>query len=360
MKKKGLILISLFLTLFQLVGCLDKKILDDVQLATLVGYDLIEDDLIQATAVAPQYKRDNSVENLAFTASSTLSKEIRDKLDRQSSRPFVSGKIVVSLYSIELAKKGIAELIDTFERDPSVGSRLYLVIAEGDMNKELKVQFGDIDNGMFLTKMIEHNIQNGMIPKTNLHQFTKSLYDEGSDPFLPYLKLQGKKTNIEGIALFDDDKYVGLLSAEDSFVFKILVEKSSTDSTFAVKMGEGDEEATVYNMSSDRKFEVRDPMTSPHIKIKIDTKSTIREYSGKDITKDIIRDIEKKLEEDVKTKAQEMIERFKEQGIDPIGFGNQVKTRTRSWDKKKWDDLYPNSTFEVDVDVKIIETGVIK
>jgi spore germination protein len=97
MKKMLLISSSLFLT----SGCLDKEILDDVQLATLVGYDL-KGEQLEATAIAPEYKPDDSIKNLTFSSTSTLSKELRDKLNLQSSLPFVSGKIIVTLYSERL------------------------------------------------------------------------------------------------------------------------------------------------------------------------------------------------------------------------------------------------------------------
>jgi spore germination protein len=355
MKKMLLILSSLIF----IGGCIDKKILDDVQLATLVGYDLNEEGQLKAITIAPEYKPDDSVKNLTFSASGTLSKELRDILNLESSLPFVSGKIVVTLYSEKLAKKGILEIIDTLERDPSVGSRVYLATAENDLNKHLNVQFGSTDNGMYLTKLIEHNIKNGMVPKTNLHQFTKALYGEGVDPFLPFITFKGDKAKINGIALFKDDKLVDKINDKEGYFFKILVEKSSTDAAFLVKINENDH-ASVYSTSSNRTYDIKNTTETPSIKIIVTVEAAIREYTGHTITKKKIKAIEKKLEKEIKEKSEKLIQRFQEENIDPLGIGYQIKTRNRNWNQEEWDEIYPSLEINVEPRIKIIESGIIE
>ncbi|MCP3742068.1 Ger(x)C family spore germination protein [Rossellomorea sp. BNER] len=360
MKRNSLLMISLFIVHFLLSGCIDQQILDDVELTTAVGYDLIGDDLIEATAVVPQYQSDSSVTNKTFSATAKLTKDISDKLTRQSAKPFVSGKLEVTLYSTELAKEGLTNIIDIFERDPHIGSRLYLVIAEGELKKQLNIQYGTIDNGMFLSKMIEHNVENGMLPKTNLHQFIKSLYSDGIDPFLPYIKLQGKVASIEGIALFKEDKYIDLIHAEDCSIFKMLLERSTKDVSLAIELEEEGARASVHSISTKRNYKIGTPMSDPKIKIILNINAVIREYSNGRITKKATRKIEKKMEKIIRNRATNMIKSFQSQQIDPLGIGNHVKNQTRNWDITKWDELYPESPIDVDVNVKINQAGVVE
>jgi spore germination protein len=55
-----------------------------------------------------------------------------------------------------------------------------------------------------------------------------------------------------------------------------------------------------------------------------------------------------------------MIQQFQEKGIDPLGIGEEVRTRTRKWDQKKWKELYPDIKITVQAKVKIMESGVIE
>ncbi|WP_096154293.1 MULTISPECIES: Ger(x)C family spore germination protein [Bacillus] len=350
---------KLFIISFLLTGCINQEILDDVQLVTAVGYDLTEEGLIEATAVFPSYSPDKLVKNNALTESAKLSKDIRDKIDRMSPKPLVSGKIEVALFSEAIAKQGIINILDTFIRDPTTGARMYLAVVEGDVENKLNKQYSDIDNGMFFSDLIEHNIDLGIIPRTNLQIFTKSYYAEGRDPVLPFLTLQSNKAFIEGIALFKEDKYVGKLQGEFNYIFKMLYEKNVNYTVVTVDLENDGSSTSVINVSSKRELKIKDALTNPIIQLKVTTDSIIREYSGGELDKDLIKEIEKKMEEQIKLEAEQMIAFFQKLEIDPLGIGYKVKHQHRNWDKEKWNQLYPNASVEIEVDVIINETGVI-
>jgi spore germination protein len=341
-------------------GCVNQEILDDVQLATAVGYNLTEEGNLEITAVVPVYLPDKSIKNETFTATSKLSKETRDKLNKKSPKPFVSGKIEVALYTEKVARIGIIDILDTFQRDPSTGANIYLAVVEGDLKKQLNSQYGDIDNGTYLSDLIEQNIEQGMLPKTNLHQFTKLYYAEGRDPALPYLKLEGKEASIKGVALFKGDKYVDYIKDDDTVILKVLRETFANRAAFSVELDNEGTFASVYNITSNRQIDIKNAMTDPSVTITVNTEAIIREYSGKEeLTPEMIKSIEKKMEEDLERRTAEMVKKFQELNIDPIGIGNHVKHQDKSWDKAKWNDLYPQAKIKIDVNVKISESGVI-
>ncbi|WP_078380486.1 Ger(x)C family spore germination protein [Sutcliffiella halmapala] len=349
-----IILLPLFLT-----GCLKQKILDDVQLATAAGFELGDDEnTLIATAVVPIYKPDLAVINKTYTSSSTLSKIIRDQLNRKSPKPFVSGKIEVALYDKKLAAKGIHEIVDTFRRDPSTGANMFLAVVDGDLKKHLQIQYGETDNGMYLSNLIEHNIESGILPKTNLHLFTKNYHEEGRDPILPFLKMDDKEAIIQGIALFKEDKYIDYIKGEDNYIFMFINEKFTSDATLTVSLGEEGIFASVFHVHSTRKYKVKNAETNPEISLTVKAEAIIQEYSGQELTSEIKEEIEKKMEEDIKFKAERLIGQFQELNIDPLGIGFQVRHRSRKWDLKKWEDLYPNIPIEVNAAIKISEAGV--
>ncbi|WP_078411455.1 Ger(x)C family spore germination protein [Priestia abyssalis] len=351
------------LALMVLSGCMniEKKILDDVQITTAVGYDAVDKNTIKATVVTPSYQPDKTVKNETFIAVSQLSKEVREKIDRQSDKPFVSGKLEITLYSKELAKEGLIQILDTLQRDPAIGSNLYLAVVEGSTKELLMKQYGNLDNGIYLSNLIDQNIKHGMLPETNLHEFLHAYYSEGADPFLPLLEAKGGKVNIKGIALFDKDKYVDQLESEAAFVFKTMLEKFSNEASFNINLSEEKEEyASVYNISAKRDYKISKPATNPDITIHVKIDAILREFSGERVDKKILQKIERKMTEKIEGKANEMMKEFQKFGIDPLGIGEQIRTRTRTWDKKKWEEIYPDIPIKVKVKVDVTESGVIE
>lgn len=354
-------LVQILLLPVLLTGCMniDKRVLDDIQLATAYGYESIDDDQIEVTAVFPSYQPDKSVKNETVTAVSFLSKEMRIKHSLQSEKPLVGGKVEVSLYERKTAEKGIKDLMDTLQRDPSIGSNVYLAVIEGSPKEVLSKQYGNQDNGIFLSNLIEQNIEARVIHKTNLHQFMYKLYAEGIDPVLPIIELKEGKINLKAIGLFDDDKLVDQLEIDEFFFLKILLDRKSQQDAYALQFDE-DKKAFIYNVGSIRKYDVPEPMTNSEIKITLKMKSSIREYRNGTLNKKKIKEIEKAMKNKIEKKSEEMILEFQELGIDPLGIGEEVRTRTRKWDQKKWEDLYPNIKITVSAKVKLLESGVIK
>ncbi|WP_108672092.1 Ger(x)C family spore germination protein [Peribacillus acanthi] len=361
MTKQRKVLILLSTTGLFLSGCMNiqPKILDDVNLATAVGYDYVDDKTFKATAVTPRYLPDKKIVNETFTSVSTLSKEIRGNINQQTEKPMVSGKIEVVLYSEKIAKKDITKIIDNLQRDPSIGSNVNLAVVEGKAEKALVQQFGNMDKGIFISNLIVQNIENGFLPKTNLHLFLYAYYSEGMDPFLPLIKPVGNRVSIEGMAFFDKGKYVYHTKPEQNFAFTMLASRNSRSEAFKVKVGK-EEYASLYNISAKRTFDIHKPMSTEEIIINLKVDAILREFSSGTEGKPVIKEIEKAMIKEIEKQSNKLIKKFQSLGIDPIGIGNQVRTRTRDWDKKEWDKIYPTIKIKTKVKVNVLETGVIE
>ncbi|GLB60177.1 Ger(x)C family spore germination protein [Cytobacillus sp. NCCP-133] len=351
-----ILLLSVLLT-----GCMniDQRILDDVQLVTGAAYRYVDDDIIELTTVFPNYQPDGSVKNETLTTTAILNKENRDKQSLQSEKPMVSGKLEVALYERETAEKGIVDLLDTLARDPSIGANIYLAILDGNPKVVLSKQYGNMDNGIFLSNLIEQNVETGLIHKTNLHIFKYKLYAEGIDPMLPIIEQKEGKLNIKAIGLFEDDKLVDQIEQEKFFFLTLLLVHKGQKDTYAFKTKE-EKKVSIVNIKSVRKYDIPEPMTNAEIKINMDVKAIIREYSDGTLNKQKIKKIENELKDEIEKNSEEIIQQFQEKGIDPLGIGEEVRTRTRKWDQKKWKQLYPDIKITVRAKVKIMETGVIE
>lgn len=349
-----------FLIPILLTGCLEKEILDDVNIVTVVGYDLENSDQLKGTAVIPVYKPDAPVESEIIEATSTseVSKDILTQLQRKSSDPLVLGKISVVIYSEEIAKKGISNLVDTLQRDASISSRVYLTVGRENANSILQGEYGNRGTGTYISNLIRHNVESRDIPKTNIHIFLYDFYSKDSDSYLPILK-KGEKNaaEIDGLALFKGDKMVSEIGNRKLIFFKLIADRY-TEGSYALELPK-QEQVAIKTISSNRRIEVnkKDPSK---LKIKVKISGFVQQYTGKIITPKIKKEMEKAFEKVIIKETKQMIEEFKELNIDPLGLEDFMKGHIRGFSKKEWNETYPKLSVDIIPEVDITETGVIE
>lgn len=340
-----------------LTGCVEQKIIDDINIMSAVGYDAKEDGKVKGTIVIPVYKADQSISNESFVSEAKVSKEINRQSQMKSADPLENGGIEVVLFGKELAERGLYEITDTFERDAGIGSRLYLAVVDGTADKVLEKNLGNLGTGSYLSTLLEHNMQHRELPQSNLHLFMNSYYSDMKDPFLPYVKLTGNKVKIIGIALFNKDKAIDYLNDKDMFFFKILMQ-NFRNGAYTFKVGK--EYVTTYNITTKRKYHIKDALTQPKVKLHVKLEAHIREFSGRKLDPKVIDQTGKALEEQINMRTKELLEKFRDDNIDPIGIGVLAKAQTRNFNEDKWNEVYHNTTFDVTSKVLITETGVIE
>lgn len=345
-----------FVFMLLLVGCSsERKIIDDIDLVTAVGYDYIDDDHVRGTVSVPVFKPDKSVTSQTFSNVSKLIRENRAKLDSEANKPLVSGKLEIALYSEELAKRGILEYIDYLNRDPSVGSRVILAVVEGNAKDYITTKYQTQDTGLYYSSLFDKNITRGTIPKTNLHQMMYMYYSSGTDPFLPFLTMKGGKGKINGIALFDNDKYVGKIPYKQTFAFKTLVENFDYG---IYPINYGNHSADVENVKAKRNFKVDTSASVPKVTIVISIQGVIREYKGTKINHKIVKQLEKKMEKELNKENKDIISTLQKLNVDPLGIGNTIRSKDRSFNIQKYKDFYRDMPIKTKVNVMITEFGV--
>ncbi len=355
MMKRILMVFSFFSLL--LTGCVEKEIIDDVNIEMGVGYDQKENNEIEGTIMVPIFNPDKKIGNFTFSATASSNRDLVQEIQRRSAQPIVTGSLEIALFGKEIAKEGIRDFIDAFERDPSIGARVYFAVADDKAKDILTGTYGNRGNAIHLSQLIKHNTKTRNLPITNMHLYLFELYQEGQDPYLPILKKEEPEViDITGIALFKDDKMVSELPSDKMFFFKLLTDKYS-EGSFKLEVDE--EDVAVKDLDSKNKFKLkkREPYV---VDVEIEIQGLIREYTGKIVTPEVIKKIEKEFEEQVNKEATAMIQDFQELGIDPVGFGQFIKTKTRGFDFKRWEDEYKNLTVNVKTDVIITEVGIVE
>ncbi len=347
-----------------LLGCsASPKVLDDITLVTFVGYDIADDsdEKIEATIGTPIFEEEGKIRNEFLTAKGNFGKDLEKNFMLHTPKPVGNGKLEVAIFGEAFAKHGIVEATDGAQRDPSISSNLKLAVFDGrviDFTKQQSVQNQDL--GIFVSKIIEHNIQSESIPQTNIHIFLQSLYAEGIDPFLPLIGLKNEKIKLKGLALFKDDEYVTDINEDIIYRFTMLLHPVNRGNLI-IQIKKLDAGVSLSHIKSKRVVKMEGTSKAPQITFKLDLKAYINEYYGdvKGIEKQIIQ-IEKDINKQLSKELKSMIMFFQEYNIDPIGIGKEAKGHFRDWDLKKWKEVYPELDIKVVVKTNIIESGVIR
>ncbi|WP_114556192.1 Ger(x)C family spore germination protein [Bacillus sp. K6W] len=355
--KSKLMLISC-IALFSLTGCLQKNIIDDVHLIQGTVFDVAKDNKIKVTFVCPIQQKGNKVQVFEGTANAV--KQVKADTSLESSQPFASGQMRVSLFTLRIAKKGMVASFDTLIRDVNIGNALYVALLDGNGTELLKGKYTTSSNvAIYIKKMLEHNMETGPLPTDNLHIGAFRYYQEGQDYYIPILKKHGDKIKITGIGLFKKDKYVGKIAEKNMFIFKGLLEKHKLDShEFKADPGY----VMINNIRSIPTYDIKIKNGKPSFSIHVKLEARIQEVS-KQINLENVKNtkkIEQVVQKQLETQGQKLIKQFKSLDVDPLGLGAKYKQHYRPFKLEEWKQMYKDVPVTIKYTVDITNSGVIE
>jgi spore germination protein len=359
MKRTKLFLIIVIVILLSGCSFIPPVIVNEVSMIQGLGYDLSKEKKIKGTYVYPEYIRKNATME-TITGSGATSKEVKEDANNKVRHPLVSGQLRLALYSKSLAKNGIYPVIDTIMRDPSIGTLIQMAIVDGETKEVLTLKSKQKDNvALYIQEMLEQNMDSGKLPFSDFNTFMFQYFQEGQDPYLPLIKIEGEDIQISGIAIFKEDKYEIEISRKYQFIFKSLVEKSKQGvQQFILENGD---KVVIDNIKSKPKYEVKMESGKPSFDIHVKIVARIQEYASSkpislpNITPEISKQIENQLEKD----GLSIIKKFQENNVDPLGLGSKFEAHQRNFDKTKWEDQYSEAKINLKVKVQTLHSGIV-
>lgn len=379
--KKFLLLVCL-ITMVS-AGCVQQKPLEKLGLITTSGFDMEGKNQIRGTVVVQKFDpMTTQSATKVITSVAKTSKGLRQQQNLQSNQKLVSGQLRSVVYSRDLAKKGIIQLVDTLNRDAAIGNMVYLTIADQSAAEILQIENSkeNLNLGTYMYNLIKQNVEGEQIISPTLHEFNHNYYDIGRDPVLPILKVKDQDVIITGVGLFKDDRLVDELVKGDLFYLKILIDKYKAgtkemgfktsqlkkiilkNENYTNKPIFSKIYLTIENIRSNTKIKLVD---KKNLRFRVDVKldSRLLEMTqalelGKPAS---VNFLEKKFDKSMEKKIEDLLLHFKKLEIDPIGFGNEYEAhlRGKTITKEEWDRKYKDVTFDVHVKNTIERTGVI-
>jgi spore germination protein len=347
------------LIIILLTGCAEQRIIDDLALINAVGYDLTENESnpLKFTVTFPIITKDGNYDRKTIQVEGKSSKDAREKVRFKTNFKLESGQLRVSMFGQKLAKEGMLPYIHSLVRDPSIGTRLKLALAEDEASEVLMLQIKNEGQNatyleQFLTKLNRENLR----ANYNIYQFLRDYYDDGIDPILPVFKVEKNNIAYNGIGLFHEDKLVDILNPSEArylFLFREEMKKG----VFLEQIDVGEESKASIMLNYQLKgHRIEIPATRKNASIYIELIGDVVEYTGKEDVSDpkIQKKIENIITEKINQEGKKLIIKLQKLQVDPLGINRYVRNKMTYNQWKALDQYQAYQDMNINLEANVI------
>ena len=371
MKKKILILILIFL----LSGCYNYKELNKIAIVSSVAIDK-EDNEYLVSAQVMNVKRDEESQSSNVIVYSTKGKSIEEairKMNTKTSRELYGGHISKLVLSEEIAKEGIINVIDMFQRLTEIKDEFTITIAKGiEANKVIKIATSPemVPADYVKSSILNTDVDAALTHSSKLDEFISYYLKDDIDPVVSVIEVinykekgttidnanstsQDTKIIVDNVAITHNGVLEDYLTEEETIGYNYVRNKVKK---MIVPIKCDDEHyASISILNSKTKNKVTKENNLYHININIKSKAMITEYNcSSDLTKEeVISDLQKKTEKKIKDYINKVIEVQNNSKSEFLGF-----KRTIYLDYPKYND--DDYDLNVNVDVNLERKGEIR
>ncbi|WP_068619869.1 Ger(x)C family spore germination protein [Paenibacillus tuaregi] len=371
--------ISIFLIVMLLsvclTGCWDREYLKDLHLAYTAGYDLSDEGILQETVelIIPPENEQLNTKNEVHTSVGITARSASDNL-----RTKVRGNIRFNKYGFlligkSLAQKGISPIMDVNFRDPSnPTSNVRLLIADGKASDLFEPKMvGELKLGEFINDKIKSLEQMSVFfPAETMDTVFRAMMDPGQDFAVPYLAKEGDNIVTKGIALFHNDQYTGSLDVEKGLMLVLLKGKKGTNARITKRVdtetGQKDRGTITINVGRKRikrKYNVKvNDQGEVEVDLKLNLQAVVEEYTGgRKLDEPEIKKINQDLSEMLTKDAETVLHEIQKANSDVLGVGRKlIAYHNKEWKTMNWSEDYRKVRFRPQVEVNIVDTGILQ
>jgi Ger(x)C family germination protein len=322
--------------LLVLTGCSNEGVVDHIRILTVLGFDKSETGYT-GSALYSDYEEQGKIKALHGKAKQT--RLILKEMAFQSSQPIRMEKLKMLVFSKEVAKEGLAAFLKTICRDPLISNYLIMAVFDGSF-ASVSESLEDKGSQELPYHLIEQNMKMEMVPYSNLSTVLFDFYGTGRDFSVPYLRMnQKKEIEIAGYGIFKDDRLKLVLSPEEMPYFKLLLgDAMRGDIPFIIRKGSKESPATfTVNYGEQNKKVIIGP-NETRVSYTFVLNGMVNEYPewfALDVEENT-NSLIKQLEEQIRSRLLALQHKFEKEKVDPLGIGDLVRSRLRSWNEQKF------------------------
>ena len=374
-----IILCTLFLT-----GCWDRRELNELGIVLATGLDkgsagelVLTSQVVRPAAIRKQGGgggQESPIEIITARGSTVFEaiKNISKEFDKNVT--FSHNKVL--LIDEQLARDGLLPILDFLARSYEIRGTCWMIIAKDSMASKILGEKHGMNNtqAIYMNDIIVNKKQNSEVSAINILDMLKAVGGNEINPICGVMEIIQEKTKevthkgvkLTGTAVFKKDKLVGFLSDIE---------------TRGLNWVTGEVKGGVINVPSPTiknkliAIEIKRSSVSVKPKIEDETISFVIEVKeeGAIVEEQTLTDVSKlpvleEIENSQKMVIEKEIKRTvdkvqKEYGSDNFGFGKALNDKyPDKWKevKDRWEDMFPEVKYTVEVDAKIRNTGLLQ
>lgn len=361
-KSKVLRLLLALLIPLLLSGCWERKELNEIAFILGMGLDKAESgyrvtmQVVIPSSISSQTAGGTSGGGVPVVVSSFTVPTIYES-DRQytliSSRTAYKGHIRVLVIGEELARAGIAEILDVLKRSREPRNDYYVMVAKGTTAEEALKVLTPLDkipaNKLFSSLDKSYKIS-AKTTAVSLNKFVDDLLYVGINPVLTGVEVVGnasegdKMSNLEqsvpkaslkyrSLAVFKKDRMVGWLSDEETSGYNYITD--NVVKTSGNLIGDDGKPIVIEAIRTTTKRKMKMVGGEPHIYIHVKAECNVQEVHSKDNmeAESVIRQLERKSEERIILRMETAVKQINERyNVDIMGFGQMIyRANPKAW-----------------------------
>ncbi len=377
MKKtvKAVILLLLAVSVLQLTGCWNYREIDKVSIVAGAAIDKERDRYVVTVEVIDMKSGKESVveSKIIEGRGQSIFDAVRNIIQISGKRLYwAHSKILI--ISQEIAREGVADVIDFYARDSEPRFALYLLISKEETAKDifLMESFAEDIKSFDIEDMLSSEESVLKVSGIVLYEFINDLGAEGKSATLPSISLilnnDQKRPELSGEAVFKKDRLIGFLDGKESKILHYILDETQGGLLVGEEISQDvDKELTLEVFENGTTTKIKPEYVSGDltINIEVDITAAIAENRGGNyfVTKESVDQMKKEVEKAMEEKIKNLILKVQsEYGSDIFGFGRTVKAdMPKTWKKIKnnWGDIFENLEVKVTVDFKIVNKAML-
>lgn len=371
------VVLLIFIQLIQ-TGCWNNRDLAQLSIATGIGIDrtgegriLLTIQIAKPSSIVGQGKGGGAGEKKAVSnvaqEGDTVFEALRAILKETNNRIFLSAAQII-IVGEDIARNGISDVLDFFERDHETQYKTEIVIAKGITAKELlevDSMTSDIP-ASYIAETVKNNDERAKTAKTMLIDISRIMGMTGKQLIVGTVGKNGKRTvDTEGSAVFNTDKLAGWLSQEETRGYLFAAGKVKSTVITIPNPASQQKKVSVEIIRSGSKLGVEWENGKPVFTIKIKTEGNFgdQQNGGGLTAKESLEECERLLKQQIMQEVESMMKiSQKEYKSDILGFGEMIhRYHSGYWKgaEQNWREIYSRAPLKLDVEVKIRRSGLI-
>ncbi|RXE57598.1 Ger(x)C family spore germination protein [Acetivibrio mesophilus] len=380
MKLSNMKLISCFLMLFILSGCIGAREINDLEIVIGMGVDkdenpeniLLTAQVVKATAGKASENESRGEDSKAFWNVSSRGNSVFDAVrqitHKTGNRLFISHNQAV-IFGKDIAKEGLQEYIDFFLRAHEMRPTALILIAEDRASDVLNAKpetekFPAVN----IAKLIKTYGFTSNFYKVNMEDFASCLLNPTKAQLVPLVSIiqdgEYKDVYVSGMVVFKKGKMVSKLTHDDVRGLLWILGKVKSGVIIVPSPNEqGKAVLEIIKAKSKVTPEIKDGKIVMHIKIREESSLSEQTTSENLATNEAFEKIQEASAEVIRKEAMAAFNKSVELNADIFGFGEMLhKKYSKEWKtlKDNWDEIYPTIELNIDVETKIIKTDLLK